>query len=44
MLVGQFAMPLNRQSTLFSTEEKRFTAGSLSRMLRYVTERLDAET
>jgi len=40
VLVGQFAMPFNRLSTLFSTEEKRFTAGSLSRMLQYVAQRL----
>lgn len=36
ILVGQFALPFNRLSTLFSTIEKRFTAGALSRMLHYV--------
>lgn len=40
ILVGQFAMPLNRLATLFSTPEKRFAAGALSRMLHYVAERL----
>jgi hypothetical protein len=40
ILVGQFALPFNRLSTLFSTIEKRFTAGALSRMLHYVAERL----
>lgn len=40
VLVGQFALPLNRLATLFSTAGKRFTAGGLSRMLRYVAQRL----
>ena len=40
ILVGQFALPFNRLSTLFSTIEKRFTAGALSRMLHYVAQRL----
>ncbi len=40
VLVAQFAMPFNRLSTLFSTPEKRFTAGALSRMLHYVAQRL----
>jgi hypothetical protein len=40
VLVAQFAMPFNRMATLFSTPEKRFTAGALSRMLHYVAERL----
>jgi hypothetical protein len=40
ILVGQFALPFNRLSTLFSTIEKRFTTGALSRMLHYVAERL----
>jgi hypothetical protein len=40
ILVGQFALPFNRLSTLFSTMEKRFTAGALSRMLHYVAQRL----
>jgi hypothetical protein len=36
ILVGQFATPLNRLGVLLSTDAKRFTAGALSRMLRYV--------
>jgi hypothetical protein len=40
VLVGQFAMPLNRIATLLSTPEKRFGAGGLRRMLHYVAERL----
>jgi hypothetical protein len=40
LLVGQFALPLNRLATLFSTAGKQFTAGGLSRMLRYVAQRL----
>jgi hypothetical protein len=40
MLVGQFALPLNRLGTLLSTREKRFTAGALGRMLHYVAQRL----
>jgi hypothetical protein len=40
VLAGQFAMPLNRMATLFSCAGKRFTAGGLSRLLRYVATRL----
>jgi hypothetical protein len=40
VLVGQFALPLNRIATLFSTAGKQFTAGGLSRMLHYVAQRL----
>lgn len=40
VLVGQFALPLNRIATLFSTAGKQFSAGGLSRMLHYVAERL----
>lgn len=40
VLVGQFALPLNRLATLFSTIGKRFTAGGLGRLLHYVAERL----
>jgi hypothetical protein len=40
VLVGQFALPLNRLATLFSTADKQFTAGGLSRMLHYVAMRL----
>ena len=40
VLVGQFALPFNRLATLFSTAGKQFTAGSLSRMLHYVAQRL----
>ncbi|MBK8011720.1 MAG: transposase [Deltaproteobacteria bacterium] len=39
VLVGQFAMPFNRLGRLFSTQEKRFSAGTLSRMFRYVAHR-----
>jgi len=40
VLVGQFALPLNRLGTMLSTESKRFTAGALGRLLHYVAERL----
>jgi hypothetical protein len=40
VLVGQFALPLNRIATLFSTAGKQFSAGGLSRMLNYVAQRL----
>jgi hypothetical protein len=40
ILVGQFALPLNRLATLFSAVGKQFSAGGLSRMLHYVAERL----
>jgi hypothetical protein len=40
VLVGQFALPFNRLGTMFSTPEKRFSAGALSRMLHYVAQRL----
>jgi len=40
VLVGQFALPFNRLATLFSTAGKQFNAGGLSRMLRYVAQRL----
>lgn len=40
VLVGQFALPLNRLATLVSTAEKRFSAGGLGRMLHYVAKRL----
>jgi hypothetical protein len=39
VLVVQYAMPMNRLATLLSTEAKRFSAGSLSRLLRYVAQR-----
>jgi hypothetical protein len=42
VLVGQFALPLNRLATLFSAVGKRFTAGGLSRLLHYVAVRLVA--
>jgi hypothetical protein len=42
VLVGQFAMPLNRLATLFSGVGKKFTAGGLSRLLHYVAVRLAA--
>lgn len=39
VLVVQYAMPMNRLATLLSTETKRFSAGSLARLLHYVAER-----
>lgn len=39
ILVVQYAMPMNRLATLLSTETKRFSAGTLARMLRYVAHR-----
>jgi hypothetical protein len=39
LLVAQYAMPMNRLSTLLSTDDKRFTSGALARMLRYVAQR-----
>jgi hypothetical protein len=39
VLVVQYAMPMNRLATLLSTEAKRFSAGALARMLRYVARR-----
>jgi hypothetical protein len=39
VMVGQFAMPLNRIGTMLSTHTKRFTAGALSRLLHYVAVR-----
>ena len=38
-LVVQYAIPMNRLATLLSTDAKRFTAGALARMLRYVARR-----
>ena len=39
VLVVQYAMPMNRLATLLSTDAKRFSAGALARMLRYVAQR-----
>ena len=39
VLVVQYAMPMNRLGTLLSTDAKRFSAGTLARMLRYVAQR-----
>jgi hypothetical protein len=39
VLVAQYAMPMNRLSTLLSTDAKRFSAGALARLLRYVAQR-----
>jgi len=39
-LTAQFALPFNRLGTLLSTREKRFSAGTLGRMLHYVAQRL----
>jgi hypothetical protein len=39
VMVGQFAMPLNRLATMLSTSLRRFTAGGLSRMAHYVATR-----
>lgn len=38
VLVVQYAMPMNRLGALLSTNEKRFSAAALSRMLRYTAE------
>lgn len=40
VMVGQFAVPLNRLATMLSTPLKRFTSASLSRMAHYVATRL----
>ncbi|MBN1608592.1 MAG: transposase [Polyangiaceae bacterium] len=40
VMVGQFAMPLNRLGTMLSTATKKFTSTSLARMAHYVAERL----
>jgi hypothetical protein len=39
VLTGQFALPLNRLATMFSTPDKEFTAGGFGRMMHYVAER-----
>ncbi len=39
VLVVQYAMPMNRLAILLSTGPKRFSAGGLARMLRYVAQR-----
>jgi hypothetical protein len=39
VMVAQFGMPMHRMGRLLSTDEKRFTTTSLSRMLRYVAQR-----
>ena len=39
VLIGQFALPLNRLGTMLSTATKRFTSTSLARMAHYVAER-----
>jgi hypothetical protein len=40
IMVCQFALPMHRLGIMLSTAGKRFTSGSLSRMLHYVAERL----
>lgn len=40
VLVAQFAFPLNRLATMFTTDLKKFTAGGFGRMLHYVAVRL----
>lgn len=40
VMIGQFALPLNRLATMLSSSLKRFTSGSLSRMAHYVAVRL----
>jgi hypothetical protein len=40
VMIGQFAMPLNRLGTMLSTATKKFTSTSLGRMAHYVAERL----
>jgi hypothetical protein len=42
VLTAQFALPFHRLGTLLSTPHKRFSAGSLGRMLHYVAQRLVA--
>ena len=39
ILVVQYAMPMNRLAMLLSTDAKRFSAGALARLLRYVAQR-----
>ena len=39
VLVVQYAMPMNRLAGLLTTDAKSFSAGALSRMLRYVAQR-----
>lgn len=39
VLVGQFAMPMNRLATLLSTSVKSFTTASLGRMIHYIAVR-----
>ena len=39
VMVGQFAMPLNRLGTMLSTATKKFTSTSLGRMTHYVAAR-----
>lgn len=39
VLVVQYAMPMNRLATLLGTDAKRFSAGALARLLRYVARR-----
>lgn len=39
ILVVQYAMPMNRLATMLSTDTKRFSAGTLARLLRYVSQR-----
>jgi hypothetical protein len=39
VLVVQYAMPMHRLAQLLSTDAKRFSAGGLARMLRYVAQR-----
>ena len=39
VLVVQYAMPMNRLGNLLTTDAKKFTAGSLARLLRYVAQR-----
>lgn len=39
VMVGQFAMPLNRLAKMLSTGAKRFTSSTLSRLARYFAER-----
>ena len=42
LMVVQYAMPLNRMAKLLSTPDKKFTAGSLGRLVHYVATRLVA--
>ena len=39
VMVGQYAMPMNRLAQMLTTSDKKFTSASLYRLLRYAAER-----